>query len=139
MQMPSGAGPGVAGVIAPALQMALGTGYGEAVAIVLPASVEFNLDHAQEKYARVATLLAGEMQCGAENLVDLLGVLYDEVGIDETIARIKIDYGMIEETLHSIAESGARAEGNPRPVDRAGLVRILRHAREYVQRRSASR
>jgi alcohol dehydrogenase class IV len=135
----TGTGPGVAGVIAPALQMALGTGYGEAVAIVLPASIEFNLDHAREKYARVAEVLASEVRPGTEDFPDLLAALYDDIGISDTIARIKIDYGMIEETLNSIAESGARAEANPRPVDRAGLVRILRHAREYVQRRSASR
>jgi len=132
-------GPGVANLIGPSLQMALGTVYGEAVAVVLPASVEFNRDHAREKYARVVELLAGEMRSGAEDLLDLLAVLYGEIGINDTIARLKIDYGMIEETLNSITESGARAEGNPRPVDRAGLVRILRHAREYVQHRSASR
>jgi len=132
-------GPGVANVIAPALQMALGTGYGEAVAIVLPSSIEFNLDHAVEKYARVVEVLASEVRPGTETLPDLLAALYDDIGIGDTIARIKINYGMIEETLNSIAESGARAEANPRPVDRAGLVRILRHAREYVHRRSASR
>jgi alcohol dehydrogenase class IV len=134
----SGTGPGVANLIAPSLQMALGTVYGAAVAVVLPASVQFNLDHAREKYARVATLLGGEIRSGTENLLDQLAVLYSEIGIDDTIARLKIDYGMIEETLNSITESGARAEANPRPVDRAGLVRILRHAREYVQRRSTS-
>jgi len=135
----SGTGPGVAGVIAPALQMALGTGYGEAVAIVLPASVEFNADHARKRYARVAELLGSEVRPGTEDFPDLLAALYDDIGIGDTIARIKINYGMIEETLNSIAESGARAEANPRPVDRAGLVRILRHAREYVQRWSATR
>jgi alcohol dehydrogenase class IV len=135
----TGAGPGVASVIAPALQMALGTAYGEAVAIVLPASIEFNLDHAMERYSRVIGVLASEVRPGTGNLPDLLAALYDDIGIDETIAQIKIDYGMIEETLNSIAESGGRAEANPRPVDRAGFVRILRHAREYVQRRSASR
>ena len=134
----SGTGPGVTNLIAPSLQMALGTVYGEAVAVVLPASVEFNRDHALEKYARVAAVLGGEMRSGAENLLDLLAVLYGEIGIDDTIARLKIDYGMIETTLNSITESDARADANPRPVDRAGLVRILRHAREYVQRRSAS-
>ena len=101
--------------------------------------MEFNIDHAIEKYARIAELLAAELRPGTKSLRDILAVLYDRIGINDVIAQLKIDYRIIETTLSSIAESGARAEANPRPVDRAGFVRILRHAREYVQRRSASR
>ena len=135
----TGARPGVANMIAPALQMALGTHYGEAVAMLLPASIEFNRDHAKDKYATVVDLLAANVRPGARGLLELLAALYEDIGLTDAIARLKMDYGIIEETLNSVAKSEARASANPRPVDRAGLVRILRHTREHIQRRSASR
>jgi len=128
----TGAGLGVVGLLAPALQLALGAEYGEAAALVLCASIEFNFYHAREKYERVAELLAAALRTDTRNLGDLLRAFYSEVGIDEALAAYTLDYRIVDETLTAIAECGGRAEANPRPVDRAGLVRILRHARAYI-------
>jgi alcohol dehydrogenase class IV len=128
----TGAGAGVVNLLAHALQHALGAEYGEAAALVLPASIEFNLYHARDKYAQVAELVATALGTDTRDLGDLLVHLYAEVGIDKALAVYTLDYRIVDETLTAIATCGGRAETNPRPVDRAGLVRILRHARHYI-------
>ena len=128
----TGAGLGVVSLLAHAVQHALGAEYGEAAAMVLPASIEFNLYHARDRYAQVAELLATALQMDSKNLGDLLMSFYAEIGIDKALAAYALDYRVVDETLTAIAKCGGRAETNPRPVDRAGLVRILRHARQYI-------
>jgi|GEM_PF-3691778 len=128
----TGAGLGVVNLLASALQHALGAEYGEAAALVLPASIEFNLYHARDKYAQVAELLATALRTDVRNLGDLLVTFCADIGIDKTITAYTLDYRIVDETLTAIAQCGGRAETNPRPLDRAGLVRILRHARAYI-------
>jgi len=135
----SGAGLGVANLLAHPLGMMLESSYGEALAIVLPSTIKFNQDHVCDKYGRVADLLATETRRGTQQLSDLLASIYDDIGIHDIILQYRMNYGTIEETLSSLEKSGARAETNPRPLDRAGLVRILRRAREYVHSRRLSR
>jgi 1,3-propanediol dehydrogenase len=135
----NGTGPGIASLLAHPLGMTLGTPYVEALAVLLPATVEFNFDHAREKYERVPALLAGGTERTPREFPDVLARLYHEVGVDDIIARHSIDYGKIEETLSAVEDSHAGAEANPRPVDRAGVVRILRHAREHIHQLRLSR
>lgn len=135
----NGTGPGIASLLAHPLGMTLGTRYAEALAVVLPASIEFNFDHAREMYQSVPSLLAGGTDRTARRFSDVLADMYRETGLDDIIARHRIDYGKIEETICAVEESHARAMTNPRPVDRAGVVRILRHAREHIHQLTLSR
>jgi alcohol dehydrogenase len=135
----NGAGLGVASLLAHPLGMTLGTQYAEALAIVLPASIEFNYDHARDKYALIRDLLTAETEHAAQRLSDVLAALYHEARINDVISPHRIDYGKIEETLSAIEKSHVRARGNPRPVDRTGLVRVLRRAREYIHQQTLSR
>jgi len=135
----NGTGPGIASLLAHPLGMTLGTRYAEALAVLLPATVEFNFDHARDMYERVPALLAGGTERTPRDFADVLAGLYREVGVDNIIARHSIDYGKIEETLCAVEDSHAGAETNPRPVDRAGVVRILRHAREHIHQLRLSR
>jgi alcohol dehydrogenase class IV len=135
----NGAGPGIASLLAHPLGMTLGTPYAEALAILLPASIEFNSDHARDRYERVSRLLADDTEGAARRFSDVLAHMYREAGLNDVIARHRLDYGKIEETICAVEESHARAKTNPRPVDRAGVVRILRHARERIHRLTLSR
>ena len=124
-----------------ALQYPLGaltkTAHGLGNAVLMPAAARFNIPARPGESARVSWALGSvalTLEDAAAELPDLLGNLALAVGITPNLASL----GVVESDLEPIALSASRITrltgNNPRPVDAAALLEVLRDALDFEPR-----
>lgn len=124
-------GAGVTTVLGHAIGARCHTENGITNAIVLPHALDFNADAIEPGLAKVASALGLHTPEGGQTvpmLVNLIGALFDQLGIPRRLRDIEVP----REALADIATSGLGdwfLRGNPRPVrDVSELQQILEEA-----------
>ena len=117
--------------VAQAMGAVLHVPHGEAVAIATPLSLRYNAEHCVEQYARLAeecgiTAASREQQAGA--FVERIIALLQTMGFSETIDAAGADANTLADELarSAVESTPVPLELNPRPIDQATLVELLR-------------
>lgn len=105
------------------------TAHGLGVALMLPYALQFNRHHVAAEIATVGRLMAltsdSDDETAADAAIDGITKLLAAIGIPATLAEIGIE----AEDLPWIAEQALGAnrliKNNPRPVDRAGMDKLV--------------
>ncbi len=117
--------------IAQALGGVLHVPHGEAVAIATPLSLRYNAGHCVEQYSRLATecgIAASSREEQARMFVERIVTLLQTIGFSERIDAAGADPDALADELAQSARESTPVplELNPRPVDQATLVELLR-------------
>ncbi|PTE20313.1 alcohol dehydrogenase [Cereibacter changlensis JA139] len=121
---------GVAGTAAAhAIQYPVGalthTAHGAGVACLMPYVMDWNRPMIGEDLAQIAAVTG---LGSAEAVIPAIAALFDRIGIPPTLAAL----GLAEDQIDGVAEQACGIErliqNNPRPIDRAGMTRLLRAA-----------
>lgn len=127
---------GVAGTAAAhAIQYPIGaltkTAHGLGVAALMPYVMEFNRSVSETEFAEIARLFGRDADSEAEladAAIDAVLALFQNIGIPASIAEL----GVTEDRLEWIAEqsllSARLVNNNPRPLDAAAILSIVRAA-----------
>ncbi len=121
---------GVAGTAAAhAIQYPVGalthTAHGAGVACLMPYLMDWNRPVIGEDLAQIAAVTG---LGSAEAVIPAIAALFDRIGIPPTLAAL----GLAEDQIDGVAEQSCGIErliqNNPRPIDRAGMTRLLHAA-----------
>jgi alcohol dehydrogenase len=103
--------------------------HGEAIAMVLPEIVEYNLPATVDELGRLGTRLYGAdgpSRDRAERLVEGLYDLRADVGLDRSLRDIGASEGDMPELAELATHSERHLDPNPRPIDVDDATAILR-------------
>lgn len=125
---------GMAHIIGQPVGAVYGISHGDAMAILLPVSMELNLDYAVEKYAKVAEAL-GVYSLGKERRyvalegIKLIQDIAVRIGAKQKLSDVKeISKDRFEEVVESVNKSTGQSKSNPRPIDRELIIKALKMA-----------
>ncbi|NLC53889.1 MAG: iron-containing alcohol dehydrogenase [Firmicutes bacterium] len=116
------AATGMAHGIGQAVGAVYGIAHGDAMAILLPISMELNLDHAEKAYAEVATALGVEAAGRPDREVALEGIaevrrLAAAVGVKQSLRQLGVtSKERFPEVLQSVHDTIKEPYCNPRPL-----------------------
>lgn len=102
--------------------------HAEAIAMVLPETVEYNLPAATGAFARLGTRLygaEGSRRERAETLVEGVYRLRDDVGLDRSLRSVGASESDLDELAELATHSERHLEANPRPVTVEDAKEIL--------------
>ena len=103
--------------------------HGDAIAMVLPETVEYNLPAATDDFARLGERLYsadGGRRERAETLVRGVYRLRDDLGADRTLRSVGATDGDMDELAELASHSARHLEPNARPMDRDDVATVLR-------------
>ncbi|MFP4050939.1 MAG: iron-containing alcohol dehydrogenase [Thermoplasmata archaeon] len=95
--------------------------------VILPFVMEYNKDHCQEKYARVAEMMGYEFDDakeGADKAVDGIREMNEKLDIPRRL-DLNIDENDIEQ-LSQISAENLSNDSNPRPMDKEDYIYLFR-------------
>lgn len=121
-------GVGAAHSLAHALGALHGVPHGTACALFLPYVMEFNLDHARGKFARVAQALNPDADAAQPAQgIDEVRALTRELGLPQTLQAVGVKREELRDMVPGAMLSGA-LKSNPRDVSEAEALGILERA-----------
>jgi alcohol dehydrogenase class IV len=103
--------------------------HAEAIAMVLPEVVEYNLPAATESFARLGTRMYeadGSTRDRAQTLVDGVYQLRDDLGLDQTLTEVGTSEDDVDELVELATHSDRHLGPNPRDVTHDDAETILR-------------
>lgn len=128
------AATGMAHGIGQAVGAVYGIAHGDAMAILLPISMELNLDYAEKAYAEVATALGVESSGRPDREVALEGIaevrrLAAAVGVKQSLRELGVaSEERFPEVLQSVHDTIKEPYCNPRPLDDDLVMTALKKA-----------
>lgn len=128
------AATGMAHGIGQAVGAVYGIAHGHAMAVLLPISMELNLDYATKAYAEVAAALGVEESGGPEKKVALKGIaevrrLAAAVGVRQNLQELGVTgEERFSEVLQSVHDTIKEPYCNPRPLNDELVMTALRKA-----------
>ncbi len=123
-------GVGSAHMLSQPLGMVLGLRHSETIAAVLAATIESNLEYAEDTYCQVASVLIPQANGKSSNEVAASTATFFRDMLEKLDVRIKLsDRGLTEsqfqEVLDNVKMSTAGIKTNPRPIDDDVLIEIM--------------
>lgn len=125
------AGIGVAHIIAQPLGGKFKIPHGDACSILLPLSMEVNLEFSLKKYKKIAEVLGIEIENYDDMHIARLGIekviaIRTQVDSSHSLSTfINADSFNMKDTMENITSSTGHVKCNPRPVDEKLLEEII--------------